>query len=342
MAAKGFSNRQKSVSGRRLVLILAMVVLLALILWRQGFYKPQQEREKIREPEIIPVSINPIPEKPVAANGQLTQITEPISQPPIEPPVIIRKPGYELYKKGMKELEAKKCIAARKSLTQAVELGLDEAEEKDAFAKLKQAADQWLFAPTILEGDSLCTWYSVETGDRLAAIGNTYSIPYQFIMKINQIRNPAGLSVGKKLKVVQGPFDLKVNRKKYYLLVYLGDVIARVYLVGLGAPDRITPTGLWLSQAGKKQVNPAWPDQETGKFYQPDDPENPLGERWIGLEGIDGEAVGRSGFGIHGTIKPEEIGKSASRGCIRLLNKDVEELFDLVTDGQSKVWVYDE
>ncbi|HPY78263.1 MAG TPA: hypothetical protein PLQ45_10490, partial [Anaerohalosphaeraceae bacterium] len=101
MAAKGFSNRQKSVSGRRLVLILAMVVLLALILWRQGFYKPQQERKKIREPEITPVSINPIPEKPVAANGQLTQITEPISQPPIEPPVISRKPGYELYEKGV-------------------------------------------------------------------------------------------------------------------------------------------------------------------------------------------------------------------------------------------------
>jgi lipoprotein-anchoring transpeptidase ErfK/SrfK len=126
------------------------------------------------------------------------------------------------------------------------------------------------------------------------------------------------------------------------MLVYLGDVIARVYPVGMGAPDRPTPTGLWRSQAGTKQENPAWPDQETGKYYKPDDPDNPLGERWIGLEGLEGDALGRDGFGIHGTIKPEEIGHAASRGCIRLLNENVEELYDMVTDGQTKVWVYDE
>ncbi len=351
MATKGFSNRQKSISGRKLILILAMVVLVAVIVWRQGFYKPQLEinegaisRAVVQEPEIaLPVSINPIGEKPAAAGNLPAETATQISQAKTEvPPVIVRKPGYELYEKGVKELEAKNYIAARKNLTQAVELGLDEAEEKDAFTRVNQAADEWLFSPRLLEGDSYCRSYQVVAGDRLAAIGNQFSVPYEFIMKINKISNPAGLSVGKNLKVVQGPFHLKVNRKKYYMLVYLGDVLARVYPVGLGAPDRITPTGLWVAQAGKKQVNPAWPDQETGKYYKPDDPENPLGERWIGLEGFDGDAQGRSGFGIHGTIKPEEIGKSASRGCIRLRNEDVEELFDMVTDGQSKVWVYDE
>jgi len=36
------------------------------------------------------------------------------------------------------------------------------------------------------------------------------------------------------------------------------------------------------------------------------------------------------GFGIHGTSAPQSIGKSASHGCIRLRNRDVEELFELV------------
>ena len=43
--------------------------------------------------------------------------------------------------------------------------------------------------------------------------------------------------------------------------------------------------------------------------------------------------AGPSGFGIHGTVAPETIGKAASDGCIRLVNADVAALFDLVSDG---------
>jgi lipoprotein-anchoring transpeptidase ErfK/SrfK len=39
------------------------------------------------------------------------------------------------------------------------------------------------------------------------------------------------------------------------------------------------------------------------------------------------------GYGIHGTNAPESIGHSASHGCIRMRNTDVEELFDLVDVG---------
>jgi lipoprotein-anchoring transpeptidase ErfK/SrfK len=37
-----------------------------------------------------------------------------------------------------------------------------------------------------------------------------------------------------------------------------------------------------------------------------------------------------TGFGIHGTWQRDSIGKQSSAGCIRMLNEDVEELFDLV------------
>ena len=35
-------------------------------------------------------------------------------------------------------------------------------------------------------------------------------------------------------------------------------------------------------------------------------------------------------YGIHGTNKPWSIGQFASHGCIRMRNKDVEELFEWV------------
>ncbi len=48
-------------------------------------------------------------------------------------------------------------------------------------------------------------------------------------------------------------------------------------------------------------------------------PANPLGARAIYL--------GSSIYRIHGTNEPQSIGKSASSGCIRMLNEDVTELY---------------
>jgi lipoprotein-anchoring transpeptidase ErfK/SrfK len=68
-----------------------------------------------------------------------------------------------------------------------------------------------------------------------------------------------------------------------------------------------------------------------------DDPTNPLGERWIPLEGIEGEAVGQQSYGIHGTIEADSIGRNRSMGCIRLTNADVEVLYDLLVESKSMV-----
>ena len=54
-------------------------------------------------------------------------------------------------------------------------------------------------------------------------------------------------------------------------------------------------------------------------------PKNPLGARAMYL--------GSSIYRIHGTNEPNSIGKSASSGCIRMLNADVTELYTLVKIG---------
>jgi lipoprotein-anchoring transpeptidase ErfK/SrfK len=54
-------------------------------------------------------------------------------------------------------------------------------------------------------------------------------------------------------------------------------------------------------------------------------PKNPLGARAMYL--------GSSIYRIHGTNEPKSIGKSASSGCIRMLNDDVTELYTLVKVG---------
>ena len=45
------------------------------------------------------------------------------------------------------------------------------------------------------------------------------------------------------------------------------------------------------------------------------------------------------GYALHGTDKPETIGRSVSHGCIRLRNEDIETLFQMVSVG-TPVFIY--
>jgi lipoprotein-anchoring transpeptidase ErfK/SrfK len=61
------------------------------------------------------------------------------------------------------------------------------------------------------------------------------------------------------------------------------------------------------------------------KLILPPGPNNPVGVAWIGLD--------RTGYGIHGTPNPEQVGRTESHGCFRLTNWDAEYLSKLVWVG---------
>ena len=58
-------------------------------------------------------------------------------------------------------------------------------------------------------------------------------------------------------------------------------------------------------------------------------PNNPMGVAAMTLSG--------GAYAIHGTNKPESIGKFASYGCIRMLNDDISDLFGRVDVGTQVV-----
>lgn len=96
--------------------------------------------------------------------------------------------------------------------------------------------------------------------------------------------------------------------------------IVKVYDVAVGAPVSPSPTGQY--QIAQRLENPTY--YTPGVVIGPGKG-NPLGPRWIGLD--------LKGFGIHGTNHPDSIGKNASHGCIRLRNRDIEDLFARVKVG---------
>ena len=96
--------------------------------------------------------------------------------------------------------------------------------------------------------------------------------------------------------------------------------VVKIYDVAVGAPPSPSPSGEF--QIAERLENPTY--YSPGVVIEPG-AGNPLGTRWMSLN--------IKGFGIHGTNSPDSIGHNASHGCIRLHNRDVEELFVRVKVG---------
>jgi lipoprotein-anchoring transpeptidase ErfK/SrfK len=75
------------------------------------------------------------------------------------------------------------------------------------------------------------------------------------------------------------------------------------------------------------ELFPESPEAKTldHELILPPGPNNPIGVAWIGLD--------KTGYGIHGTPNPEQVGRTESHGCFRLANWDAEYLSRLVRMG---------
>lgn len=258
-----------------------------------------------------------------------------------------------------KELaDSDRPLAARDLYNQA--LWDQRATEEDRALlrrRLSELNATLIFSPAVIDGDPLAKRYVVQSGDFLSSIARRESaVDWQFIQRINRISDPARIRVGQTIKIVTGPFHAVVDKSAFRMDLYAGPAPALdsdnrlaplssgelpIYItsvpVGLGEYGS-TPVGSWLVN-DTKVINPAWKNPRTGEFFAKDDPENPVGERWIGITGTDDETAVLSGYGIHGTIEPESIGEERSMGCVRLNPFDVELVYELMRPDRSVVLI---
>ena len=119
---------------------------------------------------------------------------------------------------------------------------------------------------------------------------------------------------------------LEIKRSAHRVTLYQGDRAIKTYPVAVGRVGWETPLGSFhISQMLR---NPTWIHPLTGEWFRADDPGNELGHYWIGFA-----KVGDNVVGFHGTPHPKSIGQSLSHGCVRMYEKDIEELFLRVNVG---------
>lgn len=140
-----------------------------------------------------------------------------------------------------------------------------------------------------------------------------YHLSLIIVIVILSLLSRNEILAGEKTKIV-------INIPTTTLYLYQGDELIKKYRITVGRIDAPTPIGNF--KVINKRIKPTWypPD---GRNPIPPGPKNELGTRWIGID--------KPHFGIHGTIKPREIGKATSDGCVRLKNKDIEELYPFIS-----------
>ncbi|WP_338461803.1 L,D-transpeptidase [Synechococcus elongatus IITB7] len=118
---------------------------------------------------------------------------------------------------------------------------------------------------------------------------------------------------------------LVLSLRQRRVTVYRDNQAIASYPVGIGKPGWETPRGTF--RITSKIVNPTWQHPWNGKLVPPG-PNNPLGDRWIGFW-----SDGKNSIGFHGTTAESLIGQAVSHGCVRMKNRDIRALFELVEEG---------
>lgn len=108
---------------------------------------------------------------------------------------------------------------------------------------------------------------------------------------------------------------IAIHKKRHLLVVVMNDIPQYAFPVATGRGN-LTPTGEFF--IATKIHKPYYMRKKIAGGH----PDNPLGTRWMGLS-----IGGGYQYGIHGTNRPWSIGLSASSGCIRMRNRDVEFLY---------------
>ena len=129
------------------------------------------------------------------------------------------------------------------------------------------------------------------------------------------------------------PGTIIVDTRAKHLYLVQGSGRAIRYGIGVGRPGF---TWAGVKTISRKAEWPGWTPPPEMLKRRPDlpkhmegGPDNPLGARALYL--------GSSLYRIHGTSEPYTIGQNVSSGCIRMMNQDVEDLYDRVKVGTKVV-----
>ena len=233
--------------------------------------------------------------------------------------------GMSFLEKAGGALSEGKLLEAKILYENAMETVEGADKLREAQERIEEINLKVILSPAI---DECSTEYVVQPRDALVKIAKKFNTTVNLIKRSNNLTSDI-IRLGQKLKINTCKFSLVIDKSQNLLFLKREGKVVKTFVISTGK-DNSTPTGTFHIDRNKL-IKPTW--YKTGAIIPPDSPENILGSRWMGLGGIDDGGVEIEGYGIHGTIKPNDLGKQITLGCIRMKNEDIEVLFDIVPVG---------
>ncbi|MEK7866817.1 MAG: L,D-transpeptidase family protein [Planctomycetota bacterium] len=205
---------------------------------------------------------------------------------------------------------------ARADLSRVLRAGLPPEKARTVMEELGRL-NQRLLWTRIKTPDSI--EYEVQAGDTLTRIAQQHKTTVGMIMRINRLAS-SRIRQGDRFKLIScEQCEVIVRKSDLTLQLWLAGNFIKQYPVCIGDPEN-SPTPEDEFKVGARMENPPWKD------IPPGDPKNILGTRWMGFSTM-------KSYGIHGTTQPETVPGKKSAGCVRMLNADVEEVYDFAIEG---------
>jgi LysM repeat protein len=233
------------------------------------------------------------------------------------------------FKKELSQAQAEEdngdLLLARKHYREILSKVTTSEDIKAIDKRIEKLNLKILFSDIVEKGDLL---YEVQKGDNLGEIASRFGTTVELIKRANGLTSDM-IKVGDVLKISQADFSVAVDKSQNVLLLKRNGEIIKKYVVSTGK-DNSTPVGTF--KIVTKLKDPTWFRKDIGVIVPPDSPDNILGSRWLGFD--------LSGYGIHGTTDPKSLGSHETKGCVRMKNEDVEEIFAILPRG-SQVTIVD-
>jgi L,D-transpeptidase ErfK/SrfK len=179
-------------------------------------------------------------------------------------------------------------------------------------------------------GVSASALYNANVGDLLEG-DEVLLIPTEHVAPVRWVARPVEAPEGGGGEVAAEGLVVNLTERNAYW--YQGGEPVRAFPVAIGMRGWETPTGEFTIVNRRK--NPTWfpPKWALEEKPVPPGPDNPLGDRWMGLS--------EPGYGLHATNAPSSVGRYVSHGCLRMYPEHAHELYELVGVGTPVQIIYE-
>ncbi|NCD33545.1 MAG: L,D-transpeptidase [Spartobacteria bacterium] len=315
---------------RRLVILAAAILITGGALF-MVFYR-RAPKDDVPKDDITSQIENVVASGDNQALVQFSDELEPAADAVEVPAAPVKQSSFaknreqtaRLFNEAQELHKSNQLMDARAKYFEALNVCDDSVQQAEIEEALGRLHTEMVFTPNQM---SEKVDYVIKSGDTLGRLASAHGTTVELIQKGNNIKGSL-IRPGDFIRILDGTFAIEVDKSDNTLVVTLNDRFFKRYRVGTGKYGR-TPVGDF--KITDRQVKPTWwrPD---GKRIPFGDKENLLGTHWLSLD--------VRGYGLHGTWEPDSIGSQSSAGCVRMLNENIEELYNLIPLG-TKVTIKD-